>query len=210
VRAYALLYSVLNKKDTENMSITFVTATHPRKLLEYLEKKPQFEPREQRPGIYYVEGDLFAIQIIETQRLEEGSDGIKLLKDLRGGLNGEELQQIIEMVKKMPKGAPLSAYIHMVLEANSKGLREMRAMSDTSLDAVLEEFGLAEKWETKGREEGLERGREEGLQKGLERGLQKGREEAVRRLQKYGMDPKQISEALELPLGTVFRYLKAE
>jgi hypothetical protein len=46
--------------------------------------------------------------------------------------------------------------------------------------------------------------------RGLEKGLEKGREEAVRRLQKYGMDPKQIFEALELPLGTVFRYLKAE
>jgi predicted transposase YdaD len=53
---------------------------------------------------------------------------------------------------------------------------------------------------------GMEKGREEGLEKGLQKGLQ----QAVRGLQKYGMDPKQISEALELPLGTVFRYLNAE
>jgi predicted transposase YdaD len=69
----------------------------------------------------------------------------------------------------------------------------MMAMANTSVAAVLEEFGFSEKWETRG----------------LEKGLQKGREEAVRGLQKYGMDPKQISEALELPLGTVFQYLKA-
>jgi flagellar biosynthesis/type III secretory pathway protein FliH len=118
------------------------------------------------------------------------------------------------MVRKMPEGMPLSAYIHMLLQANSKGLREMRAMSDTSLEAVLEELGFTAEWEARGLERGweefLQKSLERGLQKGLERGLQKGREEAVRRLQKYGMDPKQISEALELPLGTVFRYLKAE
>jgi predicted transposase/invertase (TIGR01784 family) len=161
----------------------------------------QFEVRERRPGIYYVEGDIFAIQIIERRRLE-GRGGIQLLKDLRGGLNGEQLQRIIEMVRKMPEGMPLSAYIHMLLQANSKGLREMRAMSDTSLEAVLEELGFTAEWEARGLQKGLE--------KGLQKGREEGREEAVRRLQKYGMDPKQISEALELPLGTVFRYLKAE
>jgi hypothetical protein len=36
VGAYARLYSVLNKKDTANMSVTFVTTAHPRRLLEYL------------------------------------------------------------------------------------------------------------------------------------------------------------------------------
>jgi predicted transposase YdaD len=70
----------------------------------------------------------------------------------------------------------------------------MMGMSDASFEAVPEEYGLTAKWEAKG----LEKGREE------------GREEAVRRLQKYGMGPDQIAEALELPLGTVFRYLKTQ
>jgi hypothetical protein len=69
-------------------------------------------------------------------------------------------------------------------------LKEMRAMPATSLEATLEEWGFTEKWEA--------------------RGLEKGRIDAVRRLQKYGMDPMQIADALELPLGTVFRYLETE
>jgi hypothetical protein len=122
----------------------------------------------------------------------------QIAEDLRERLNGKQLREIIEMARKMPKGIPLSAYMYTVLDANNEGIREMRVMSDTSLDAVLEELGFTAEWKARGREEGREEG------------LQKGREEAVRRLQKYGMDPKQISEALELPLGTVFRYLKAE
>jgi hypothetical protein len=111
------------------MSGPFVTATRPRKLLAYQQTVYQLEVRERRPGIYSVEGDLCAIQIIESRRLE-GKGGIQLLKDLRGGLNGGELQRIIEMVRKMPEGMPLSAYLYTLLQANSKGLREMRAMSD--------------------------------------------------------------------------------
>jgi hypothetical protein len=62
----------------------------------------------------------------------------------------------------------------------------MVAMSDASFEAVLEECGLTAKWEAK------------------------GIEKAVKRLRKYGMGPKQISEALELPRRTVSKYLKAQ
>jgi flagellar biosynthesis/type III secretory pathway protein FliH len=78
----------------------------------------------------------------------------------------------------------------------------MMAMSEASLDAVFEEYGLTAKWEAKGLEKGLA--------KGLEKGLEKGREEAVKKLQEYGMEPRQIAEALALPLGAVSRYLAAE
>jgi hypothetical protein len=74
----------------------------------------------------------------------------------------------------------------MVLRANSAKFKEILAMSDAALEEVLEECGLTAKWEAK------------------------GRENAVRKLQKHGMDPVKIAEALELPLNTVFRYLKAE
>jgi hypothetical protein len=53
----------------------------------------------------------------------------------------------------MPKDAPLSAYIYVVLQANGSGFREVLR---TCLDAALEEFGLTAKWEARGREEGRE------------------------------------------------------
>jgi predicted transposase YdaD len=114
------------------------------------------------------------------------------------------------MVGKMPEEVPLSAYLDTLLQANDCSFKEMMAMANTSVAAVLEEFGFSEPWETRGLQKGIEEGLQQGMEKGLQQGLQKGREEAVRGLQKYGMDPKQISEVLELPLGTVFQYLKAE
>jgi hypothetical protein len=185
VGAYARLYSAQNGVETTDMSVSFVVDAHPRKLLDYLKEVYKFEIREHRRGIYYARGDIFATQIIESKAVEEREGGI-WLKRLRGGLNGERLREIIEMSRDMPKGAPLSAYLYTVLRANSRGLREMLAMSDATFEAVLEQYGLTAKWEAK------------------------GLEKAAKRLEKYGMEPQQIAEALELPLGTVFRYLKTE
>jgi DNA-binding CsgD family transcriptional regulator len=67
------------------------------------------------------------------------------------------------------------------------GFKELVAMSDATFEEVLEEYGLAAKWEA--------------------RGLERGREEAVKKLQKRGMDPEEIADILELPLNTVFKYL---
>jgi hypothetical protein len=167
------------------MTVTFVGEAYPGKLVRHLREVCGYEVREEQPGIYYVEGDLFEVQIIESKELREEDGGV-WLRNMRGGLNGERLQAIIEMSRGMPRGSPLSAYIYMVFGANRAGVKELRGMAD-AFEEVLEEYGFIEKWEERGREE--------------------GREEDVKKLQKYGMDPAQIAEALELPLDTVFRYL---
>jgi hypothetical protein len=194
--AYALLYSVQNRVETGDMSISFVAEAYPRKLIEYLRGVYGFEVRERWPGVYYVEGYIFAVQIIASRGLVEEGGGI-WLKELRGGLNGERLREIIEMGRKMPEGAPFSAYIDTLMRANPRGVEEIVAMSGETFEAVLEKYGLTAKWEAKGREKGREEGREEDWK------------EVVKRLRKHGMDPKQIAEYLELPLRTVSKYLKA-
>jgi hypothetical protein len=168
VGAYARLYCAQNRVETGDMSVSFVTAAHPRKLLDYLRNNYRFSVQEQGPGIYYVEGDIFPTQIIESHRLE-GTEGWLWLKELRQGLNGEAIQAILERSRTMPEGAPLSAFLHTVLRANGPGVKEALAMSEVSLDEVFEEFGLTAKWEAKGWEKGLK----EGLKKGLEKGLKK-------------------------------------
>jgi hypothetical protein len=188
--AYGRLYSVLNGVETGDMTVTFVGWRHPGKLLKYLGEAYGYEVREMRDGIYYVKGDIFGVQVIETKRLK-GGDGGEWLKGLRGGLKGGELREILERSRRMPKGSPLSAYIHMILQANTAGFKEILGMADGLLEDVLEEYGFIAKWEAKGREEGWE----------------EGWEEAAKRLQKHGMAPGEIAEALELPQDTVFRYL---
>jgi hypothetical protein len=177
VGAYARLYSAQNRVETGDMSVSFVTTAHPKKLLDYVRNKYRFTVKEQRPGIYYMEGDIFPTQIIESQRLE-GAENQLWLKDLRRGLNGEAIQAILERSRTMPEGAPLSAYLHTVIRANDPGVKEALAMSEASLEAVFEEFGLTAKWEAKGWEKGWEEGLQEGLEKGLKKGLKEGMEKS--------------------------------
>jgi hypothetical protein len=188
VNAYTLLYCAQNGVKGTDISLSFVTETYPRKLFSYLKQEHGIEAREQHPGIYYLEGAFFPTQVIETKRLEETGGGI-WLKDLRRGLNGRQLRGIIELSRQMREGISLSAFLYTLIQANSSGAKEMRAMSEAAVKAVVEEFsekfGFPAKWE------------------------EKGWEEAVRRLQKHGMEPGQIAEALELPLETVFRYLQS-
>jgi hypothetical protein len=164
VGAYARLYSAQNRVETGDMSVSFVTAAHPRKLIDYLRNNYRFAVKEQRPGIYSVEGDIFPTQIIESKRLEGMENGL-WLKELRGGLKGEEIRRILELSRTMPQGAPLSAYIHTVIRANSPGVKEALAMSKVSIDEVFEEFGLTAKWEAKGWKKGWEDGLKDGWEK---------------------------------------------
>jgi hypothetical protein len=193
VDAYASLYCAQNGTKATDMSVSFVSEAYPRKLFDYLKKEHGIEALEQRPGIYCLAGAFFPTQVIETKRLEETGGGI-WLKDLRRGLNGKQLREIIDLTRTMPEGSPLSAFLHTLFQANSLGLEEMIAMAEASYEAVLEKYGLTAKWEAKG----------------LEKGLEMGWEKAVCRMQKHGMGPGQIAEVLELPLETVFRYLQLQ
>jgi hypothetical protein len=189
VGAYARLYSVLNKTASTDMTITLVAEAYPRKLVKYMKEVWGYRVWEERPGIYRVEGDIYGVQILETKRLRD-EDGGEWLRNLREGLNVEELRGILKKAEGMAgmAGAPVRAYLHMVLQANNTRVKEIRAMSDVALEKVLEEIGLTAKWRAEGREQ--------------------GQENAVRKLQSHGMDPTEIAEALELPLTTVFRYLE--
>jgi hypothetical protein len=177
VGAYARLYSALNHVEITDMTVSFVEEAHPRKLLEYLRGVYGYEIRESWPGIYHVAGDIMPVQIIESKRLA-GEDDI-WLRDLTGGLNAQRLRKILDMGREMPEGAPFSAYIHMILQANPGGLREVMKMPDAALDAIFEEFGLAEKWEERGIEEGIEKGIEQGIEQGIEKGIEQGIEKGI-------------------------------
>ncbi|MDR2376498.1 MAG: hypothetical protein LBD96_08685 [Treponema sp.] len=194
--AYTRLYSVVYHLEITDMTITLIGKRHPRKLLKYLEEVCGYKVYEKEPGIYEVVGDIVGIQVVETGRLGEG--GV-WLKDLRRGLKGEELEEIIRRVEGMPEGSPVSAYLYQIIQANSEGTKELAAMSERKFEKVLEECGLTAKWEAKGLEQGLEQG--------LERGLEQGLERVVKKLWKHGMASEEISLALELSPDTVSRYL---
>jgi hypothetical protein len=152
VGAYVRLYSVLEKADIRDMTMTLVGERYPKKLMEHLRGVCGYDVEERWPGIYYVRGDIIPVQVIETRKL--GGDGEQWLRNLRGGLKGEELREIIEGSGREAPGLSIAAYMHMVLQANEDGVKELTAMSEMGLEKVLEECGLIAKWENRGLEKG--------------------------------------------------------
>jgi len=73
------------------------------------------------------------------------------LRVLTGNLDAETVNYALEEVKK-PHKAPIGAFIDAILRANKNSLREVMAMSEKTLDEVLEEIGLTSKWEARGDE----------------------------------------------------------
>jgi hypothetical protein len=201
--AYARLYASLTRISNRDITITFVVEAYPKKLMGEIAGHG-YKVKKKGPGIYYVLGDMFEIQVVVVKQLT-GEDGGLWLKDLRRDLNGEELQGILEKSSKMPKSSPLSAYLWMVVGANKAKFKELMTMS-SAFEEVVEKYGLTAKWEARGRE----RGRKEGLERGLQQGREQGRKEAVKKLQKRGMKPVEIAKVLELPLNAVFKYLGIE
>jgi hypothetical protein len=121
VGAYAKLYSVLERVEITDLTMTLVSSGYPRKLMKYLRKVYEYTIHETASGIYRVEGEIPGLQVVETGKLGEEVGGI-WLRDLRRGLKGEELRGILERVEGMPEGAPVSAYLDKVLRANSLAL----------------------------------------------------------------------------------------
>ena len=61
-----MLYSAFEKVPTADISVTFVVTQKPKKLFSHLKAERGFTIEEAYPGIYYIGGDAFPVQVIEN------------------------------------------------------------------------------------------------------------------------------------------------
>ena len=124
---------------------------------------------ESSPGIYTVTGERFPIQVINSRRLplEENL----WLGSLSDKLDAAGFGRVSMEAHRQGKTFRLGAYLHAIMRANPRALKEAIEMDDTlTLEKVLEETGLIAKWETRGEEKGLEKGLEIAAQNALAKG----------------------------------------
>jgi hypothetical protein len=150
VCAYARLYAALNKVDVRDITITFVEDRYPRKLFGFLRELPTFKVVKKRAGIYYVNGDMMPIQVINRKRLD--ADSNLWVKSLGDDLSISGLSRIVKERRKNPTDDSLSAYMDVLLEANAKIAEEYYKMNKdrVTLKQVVERLGLTKEWEARG------------------------------------------------------------
>jgi hypothetical protein len=146
--------------------------------------------RKAYSGIYHVTGDIIPIQIIETARLSAGEH--LWLKSLSDDLDISQADSILKESGEKGKDAPLRAYLNALLLANPRVIKEVVRMRNgtLTLERVLEEAGLTEKWKTEGIAEGEARGKAEGEAAGREEKAL----EIVRNLIQKGWSVEEIAE----------------
>ncbi|MDR0313120.1 MAG: hypothetical protein LBI14_05950 [Treponema sp.] len=154
VYGYACLYTVLNKADINELTLTFVESRHPRVLLTHLQKTRGYTVEEKQPGIYSIKGDILPIQIIDSRQLSAEEN--LWLRGLDSRLGATELDQVTAEAENQGKAARLKAYLDVITKANAENLQEVLKMSRSALtrDKVFEEAGLTAKWEARGEARG--------------------------------------------------------
>ena len=138
---YACFYKAdtgkTNEIPAEEISITFVSKNYPRKMIRHLINARKYTIEKKESGIYYVYGDVFAIQIIVTRQLSPKhnlwlyslTDTLtdpKITKELLNQYSGKENNNLY------------SAVMQVIIEANEQQFKGGEPMCD-ALMKILDE-----------------------------------------------------------------------
>ena len=171
VYAYCCLYKSMaekqNGKKAEDITITFICGRYPEKLIKHLKLEKQMQVVDFDKGIYYLNGDIFPMQLIVTSRLSEETN--LWLKNITNHLEERDtVEKLIEEYQKHEQEELYQSVMNIIIHANFETFKEENNMLE-----VLEEL-FKDKLEEK-KEVGREQGEIQNLLKLIQKKLQKGK-----------------------------------
>ncbi|GHU72170.1 hypothetical protein FACS1894184_19760 [Clostridia bacterium] len=150
--AYCHLYTVKERADFFDFTMSLVGSNHPRGLIKYLKEGCGYKVEEKYAGVYFVEGAALPIQIIETKRLSIETN--PLLRGLNKDLTPGDLAKSLNCCNSISKEIDLGAYFKAVTEANAEALKGAANMFTLTPEwrSKLEETGWPKEWAETARE----------------------------------------------------------
>ena len=113
----------------EEITITLVGNHYPRKLIAFLKTRYGVRVENPYPGIFYIEGLLFPIQVLVQRKLEQGEN--LWLNCLRQDLDGtKDVEALARAYKGKDKDPLYSAAMDLIVRANRKVYEEGMRMCD--------------------------------------------------------------------------------
>ena len=133
VHGYACFYKSDTKRVNEikvnEVTVTFVCSHYPRELLKHFKENTIWKIENKEPGIYYVLGDMFPIQILLTSELSEESN--LWLKNLTNDLKDTVVaERLVRAYEKKQHDRLYSSVMDVVVRANTEKFEEVRKMCD--------------------------------------------------------------------------------
>lgn len=138
VLAYTYFYKADTKEDEKirikDITVTFVVRRYPRVLTKHLMRN-HYLIKEQEPGIYYILGERFPIQLIVTSRLTDEENF--WLKNLTNDIRKKEIiDQMIEEYVKHKDDIYYRSVMDIIVRANEKMFEEGREMCDAMMEIL--------------------------------------------------------------------------
>ncbi|MDR3239088.1 MAG: hypothetical protein LBT44_03255 [Clostridiales bacterium] len=140
VVGYGCLYKAFNQKvEADQITLTFIEYKQPRKLLNYLRQKRSLTVSQPFKGVYYIQGDLFPVQIIVNGKggKDFPEDENIFLRSLRRCLTRVDMLKILAALYKTGRLKRRSMYLELILRANRELVREVYGMMKLDPDNSL-------------------------------------------------------------------------
>ena len=197
VIAYALVYSSTKQIPLDHITISFFVTKYPKKVVDFIKNNRKLELEEVQPGIYYVQGEIITIQIIESKKLSE-KDNL-FIKNLRSNLKASELNKTLENIdtKKYELNL-IESYLDKIMSANKEIICEVLDMSaevDQIIENYIEKRGFKQKF--------MQKALEQGIEQGIEQGREKEKILTTLEMLRDKLNPLTISKYVQMPVSWV-------
>lgn len=189
VSGYACLYKALSEKENaikaDQITVSFVCHKYPRKMVKHLECVRGCRVYMAEQGIYYIEGAMFATQLVVTSQLSQ--DENLLLGSLTDALTKEKKERLAELYEKNRNNYLYDTVMDVIIRANQALFdKERENMCDALRELWKDDLEAA-------RKEAIKEGLAEGREAGLAEGLAEGRAEGIIRMISLFMEKQKLS-----------------
>jgi len=137
VLGYVHLYSSFNKVPLSDITLTISLTLYPRVMVKYIEGTLGLTVRNVDKGIYYIEGEVIPLQILESKKMTN-EDNV-FIRNLRSGVKPKDIETTLNEYKKIKPLDARAAYLNRLLKANPLKPEEAKFMfTEDSREAVME------------------------------------------------------------------------
>ena len=200
VFGYAYLYSSFEQVPVSDITVSIALTIFPRELMKSLESERGIKARDLGDGIYYIDGEVFPVQILESKKLSPDSN--VFLRNIRSNLSKKDISNLLKLNKEYNFFSDKSVYLDRLAKANPVAFKEAVIMTEAVMELILEsaeEYG----WKDRIVESAEKNGWLDDVFVKIKEGYEQDKKEIAKKMLTRGDTVDDVAEITKLPIETV-------